>query len=216
MLWSEPTRPDFMCFKLCPVTVSVPQVLALMVDLEEEPDWPTADEIEEEDNDRSVFQHIEAETKWPPFCRRHIQCIYFNENGCISINVSVKFVPKGQISNIPALVQIMAWRRPGDKPLSEPVMISLLTHICVTRPQWVNSLAFGTFEWNCLKFSNFQTNFSDFWLRYLLWNCPQMNLTGPHLLQCWPRYMSPHGITWLIGNSCTDLTLWPWPLHKTS
>ena len=35
---------------------------------------------------------------------------------------------------LPSLVQIMAWRRPGDKPLSEPVTISLLTHICVTRP----------------------------------------------------------------------------------
>ena len=33
----------------------------------------------------------------------------------------------------------MAWRRPGDKPLSEP-MIILLMHICVTRPQWVNCL----------------------------------------------------------------------------
>ena len=31
----------------------------------------------------------------------------------------------------------MAWRRPGDKPLSEPMMVSLLTHICVTRPQRV-------------------------------------------------------------------------------
>ena len=31
----------------------------------------------------------------------------------------------------------MAWRRPGDKPFSEPMMVSLLTHICVTRPQWV-------------------------------------------------------------------------------
>ena len=31
----------------------------------------------------------------------------------------------------------MVWRRPGDKPLSEPMMVSLLTHICVTRPQWV-------------------------------------------------------------------------------
>ena len=31
----------------------------------------------------------------------------------------------------------MAWRRPGDKPLSEPKMESFLTHICVTRPQWV-------------------------------------------------------------------------------
>ena len=54
------------------------------------------------------------------------------------IQISLKFVPKGLINNIPAFVQIMAWRRPGDKPLSEPMMVSLLTHICVTRPQWVN------------------------------------------------------------------------------
>ena len=32
----------------------------------------------------------------------------------------------------------MVWRRPGDKPLSEPMMVSLQTHIYVTRPQWVN------------------------------------------------------------------------------
>ena len=32
----------------------------------------------------------------------------------------------------------MAWRRPGDKPLSEPMMVNLKTHICVPRPQWVN------------------------------------------------------------------------------
>ena len=36
-----------------------------------------------------------------------------------------------------ALVQIMAWCRSGDKPLSEPMLVTLLTHICVTRPQWV-------------------------------------------------------------------------------
>ena len=51
------------------------------------------------------------------------------------------FVPKGPINNIPALVQIMAWRQPGDKPLSEAMMVSLLTHICVTPPQWVNGLS---------------------------------------------------------------------------
>ena len=39
---------------------------------------------------------------------------------------------------IPALVQIMAWRRPGDKRLSGQMMVRLPTHICVTRPQWVN------------------------------------------------------------------------------
>ena len=43
------------------------------------------------------------------------------------------------INNIPALVQIMAWRRLGDKPLSEPMIVTLPTHICVTRPQWVKT-----------------------------------------------------------------------------
>ena len=66
------------------------------------------------------------------------KCIFFYENVWISIKISPKFIHKGPINNIPALVQIMAWRRPGDKPLSEPMMVSLPTHICVTRPQWVN------------------------------------------------------------------------------
>ena len=44
---------------------------------------------------------------------------------------------KRKCNNIPGLVQIMVWHRPGDKPLSEPVMVSLLTHKCVVRPQWV-------------------------------------------------------------------------------
>ena len=65
--------------------------------------------------------------------------IFLHENVWISIKISLKFVPNGPISNIPALVQIMAWRRPGDKPLSEPMMVSLLTHSCVTRPQWVKT-----------------------------------------------------------------------------
>ena len=77
--------------------------------------------------------------------RRHFaddifKCIFENENELISPRISLKFVPKVRINNIPALVHIMAWRRPGDKPLSEPMMVNLLTHICVTRPQWVNSL----------------------------------------------------------------------------
>ena len=46
--------------------------------------------------------------------------------------------PKVRINNIPAVVQIMAWRRPDDQPLSEPMMFRLLVHICVTRLQWGN------------------------------------------------------------------------------
>ena len=66
------------------------------------------------------------------------KCLFINENVWISIKISLKFVPRCPIDNIPALLQIMAWRRSGDKPLSEPMMVSLPTHICVTRPQWVN------------------------------------------------------------------------------
>ena len=78
----------------------------------------------------------------PILNRRHFaddifKCIFENENEWISPKISMKFVPNVQINDIPALVQIMAWRRPGDKPLSEPMMVSLLTHISVTRPQWV-------------------------------------------------------------------------------
>ena len=84
-------------------------------------------------------QHIEAETRWPPFSRRHFKCIFLNENARISLKISLKFVRKIRINNFPALVQIVAWRRSGDKPLTEPIVVSLLTHICVTRPQWINN-----------------------------------------------------------------------------
>ena len=67
------------------------------------------------------------------------KCILVNENVWISINISLKFAPKCQIDNIPALVQIMLWRRPGNEPLTEPMTFSLLTHICVIRSQWVNT-----------------------------------------------------------------------------
>ena len=67
------------------------------------------------------------------------QCIFLNENVWFLNNMSLNFVPKSLMKDIPALVQIMAWRSLGDKPLSEPMMFSLPTHICVTRPHWVKS-----------------------------------------------------------------------------
>ena len=68
------------------------------------------------------------------------KCILLYENVWISPKISLKFVPKVSINNITALVQIMDWRRLGDKPLCEPMMASLLTHTYVTWPLWVNSL----------------------------------------------------------------------------
>ena len=89
------------------------------------------------------------------------KCIFLNENAWISPMISLKFVPKVRINNIPALVQIMAWRLPGDKPLSEPMMVNLLTHICVTRRQWVKAET----KWPAFCTWRFRTNFPQwkFW-----------------------------------------------------
>ena len=70
--------------------------------------------------------------------RHFAEDTFLNENVGISIKISLKFAPKGPINNIPALVQTMAWHRPGDQQLSEPMVVSILMHICVTRLQWVN------------------------------------------------------------------------------
>ena len=68
------------------------------------------------------------------FADNMFKCICLTEGRWISINVSLKLVPQSQI-NIPALVEIMAWCRPGAKPLSQPIMVSFLTHICIFQPQ---------------------------------------------------------------------------------
>ena len=60
-------------------------------------------------------------TKWPSFRRRHFKCIYM-KGIFISIRMSRKFVPKGQIDNKSAFVRVMAWRGTGDKPLSESML----------------------------------------------------------------------------------------------
>ena len=75
-------------------------------------------------------------------------CIFLNENIRISVKISLKFIPKGPINTIPALVQKMACRRPGNKPLSVLMMVRLPMHICVTQPHWVkhtHSTTFGRF-----------------------------------------------------------------------
>ena len=88
------------------------------------------------------------------------KCIFLNENGRISIKISLKFVPKVPITNIPALVPIMAWRRPGAKPLSEPMMVRWPTHICVIRPQWIKHNPDYTF-WASVASNGFEFVFPD-------------------------------------------------------
>ena len=69
--------------------------------------------------------------------------IFLNENIRILIDISLKFVPKCPINNISTLVQII-----GDTPLSEPMMVTIPTHICVTRTQWVKNTSAMRYPWS--------------------------------------------------------------------
>ena len=73
---------------------------------------------------RRILTHWSRDKMAATFPATFCKCIFFNENMWILIKISLKFVPNGQINSIPTLVQIMAWRRP-----SEPMMVSLLTHV---------------------------------------------------------------------------------------
>ena len=104
------------------------------------------------------FQEPENQQGWylpnkPKYCTlrlRQNRCnftdnifkwISLNENVWIWLKISLKFLLNVQINSIPALIPIMAWRRPGDKPLSESMMVRSLTHICVIQLQWVMQMS---------------------------------------------------------------------------
>ena len=56
---------------------------------------------------------------------------FLNEDIRILIKISLQFVPKGSIDNNSVLVQVMAWRRTGDKPLLETMITKLNdTYMC--------------------------------------------------------------------------------------
>ena len=80
-----------------------------------------------------LFNTLGSRQNGRHFANDILKYIFLNENIWILLQISLKFVPKVQVNNIAALVQIMAWRQPIDKPLSEPMMVSLLSHICVIR-----------------------------------------------------------------------------------
>ena len=133
-----------------------------------------------------VFNTLRPRQNGRHFADDTFKRISLNENVKISIKISLKFVPEGPINNIAALVQMMAWHRPGDKPLSEPMMVSPLTHICVTRPQWVkrrlSPSIISLYNLTCIRTIRLYI--------IVMYNCnglysirdPAMNWTNAHLL----------------------------------
>ena len=134
--------------------------------------------------------------------------VSLNENVSILFKISLKFLPTSPVNNVLALVQIVAWCRPGDKPLSEPMMFRLLRYICLTL-HWVYSshcchinptasqINSKSTE-NLLNMISLQPNWLCMQLLMMQWQQPWNNLfegkynglppnTGPHhflLLLC--------------------------------
>ena len=89
-------------------------------------------------NDESIQWHIDASsvlnllTHLPLdkmaaiLADDNFKCIFFNENYRIMIQISLKYVPRSPIDNKSALVQVMVWRRSGDKPLPEPMLTQFI------------------------------------------------------------------------------------------
>ena len=95
--------------------------------------------------DLSLFVARQKSLTHPPleknghrFADDIFKCIFMTEKLCILIRISVKFVSKCLIDNIPTSVLVMAWRLTRDKSLYEPMMTQFLTHICGTRGRCVN------------------------------------------------------------------------------
>ena len=56
------------------------------------------------------------------FIEGMLKCIFLNKNIWISNKIWLECIPWGLIHSVSALVQMMAWRHPGEKPLSEPML----------------------------------------------------------------------------------------------
>ena len=117
------------------------------------------------------------------------KCIFLNKNVWISLMISLKFVPNVRINNIPALVQIMAWCRSGDKPLSESIMVSRLTHIYVTQPQRVNNICISSIHLLCFWFFLVWL----FWVSFLVFF---LNPIAELSRKCWRDL-------WRVKSECT-------------
>ena len=92
---------------------------------------------------------------------RQFQMHLFNEDVWISLRISLKFVSNGPINNILAMVLVMAPCLPGNRPLSEPVMVSLLTYICATRLQRDKTLPVLNHAWVNASYINYYYDYES-------------------------------------------------------
>ena len=128
------------------------------------------------------------------------KCTVLNENQWIYWSM----IPRVQINNIPALVEILAWRRPGAKLLTEPMLVSLLSHICIPQcdctdwnacfPQ--NSASSAVCIIPCFSLNQTGISTIQVFLAYLWVLSPP---PPPPPISAWP-YTSHHGMDFLWRN----------------
>ena len=81
---------------------------------------------------------------------------FVNERFCNLILISLKFIPMGTIDNKAALVQVMAWRWIGNKPLPEPMLTQFTDVLINRRPITVRAAPVGLLL--TLIYSDFSDN----------------------------------------------------------
>ena len=118
---------------------------------------------------------------------------FFNENVWISIKFSLQIIPNGPIINIPALVQTMAWRWLGDKPLSEALMVSFLN-----QPQWVKTSVID-------KYGMIISNFLS--LPTVPYTIPAERI--PYYGRVHAKFISVK-ISWLLATHFISIMMMPW------
>ena len=99
------------------------------------------------------YELISPWTKWQPFRRGDdvFICIFMNEKFCNLTGISRKFVPKCPIDSKSVLIQVMTWRRAGDKPLPESVVAqftdSNIRHTGDCTAKFIPNMFYGVAVW---------------------------------------------------------------------
>ena len=81
----------------------------------------------------------------------------------------------------------MAWCRPGDKPLSEPMLVRLPTRIPVTRPQWVKNTNF-----ECI----FVISIIYYKYKLMVWACGQIMTMWHQAIRHYFNHSCPKSAIW--------------------
>ena len=77
---------------------------------------------------------------WHQSADEILKCFFINEKYHIFIQISLRFIPKGPINNMPSMVQIMPWRHSDDNQLSDDSVVYWYIYIWNTQPWRIHTL----------------------------------------------------------------------------